>query len=447
MEQKTVAQKRGDDIRGAADKLKKVRLTLQSKNIPDTTHWNQLVVQTKNERGETVFKFNTDKFKVWIKENAQQTGKISGVSALWMLEYLTRGLNTVLVDNPILRNMEQLAQKKATTEFIKKRPWVESYLLYFMAMGTITFSAGNLIANEEHEQADEKKQVVVTQDDDKELKKIDPKDKDFVKKAVDEYWEHIAVGLTQLETYRSVSKQHGTECRETNGLGCTWYYKYNDEGKLCRYENKIGETKRWSTDYNYDQARRHVIFETMPALQNAIKDKPNIDAQQMIAMVCAGYQRPSDIKLIASQIAVAENQQQVADAFLVYNGAEKWRVGTLKRRWWCAMYAVGAIGSEDFLKLPRDAFSQIDINRVYQNGHFLMSDDVVKYALDAAKTGHKSTVENFLKTFSVGQEILQVVNNTDNKTISFNSAIKQIRQKNARGDLLLYGTERNLGNA
>ena len=122
MEQKTVAQKRGDDIRGAADKLKKVRLTLQGKNIPDTTHWNQLVVQTKNERGETVFKFNTDKFKVWIKENAQQTGKISGVSALWMLEYLTRGLNTVLVDNPIIRNMEQLAQKKAKTEFIKKRP-------------------------------------------------------------------------------------------------------------------------------------------------------------------------------------------------------------------------------------------------------------------------------------------------------------------------------------
>lgn len=447
MEQKTVAQKRGDDIRGAADKLKKVRLTLQGKNIPDTTHWNQLVVQTKNERGETVFKFNTDKFKVWIKENAQQTGKISGVSALWMLEYLTRGLNTVLVDNPIIRNMEQLAQKKAKTEFIKKRPWVESYLLYFMAMGTITFSAGNLIANEEHEQADEKKQVVVTQDDDKELKKIDPNDKDFVKKAVDEYWEHIAVGLTELETYRSVSKQHGTECRETNGLGCTWYYKYNDEGKLCRYENKIGETKRWSTDYNYDQARRHVIFETMPALQNAIKDKPNIDVQQMIAMVCAGYQRPSDIKLIASQIVAAENQQQVADAFLVYNGAEKWRAGTLKRRWWCAMYAVGALSSEDFLDLPRDAFSQIDLNRVYQNGHFLMDSDAIKYALDKAKTGYKSTVKEFLNGFAEGKEILQVVNNTDNKTISFHSAIKQVRKKNARGDLLLYGTERNLGNA
>lgn len=448
MNKKTVAQKRGDDIRSAADNLKKIRLKLQRKTIPDTAHLSDLLVVKKNNQGGNTIELNTKKLKTWSSEVAQQTGKISGVSVLWLLEYLTRGLNTVLVDNYLIRNMEQVSQKNAATKFIKKHPWIESYLLYFMAMGTIAFSGGNLILNEldnDKEKNQDKHEVVVQNKEKSVLKKINPNDKDFVQKATDEYWAHIAVGLTELETYRDISKQHGNENRETNGLGCTWYYRYDDNGKLHRYENRLGDTKRWSKDYNYNQARRHLLFETMPALQRAIKDKPNINVQQMIALACAGYQRPADIKPIASKISIAKNKQQVADAFMVYNGADKWRVGTLKRRWWCAMYAVGAITAEDFLNLPRDAFSKIELNRVYQNGHFLMTDDVIKYALDVAKTGHKSTVEHFLKGFEVGREVLQTVKNTDNKTISFNDAIKQIRQKNARGDLLLYGTERNVG--
>ena len=53
-----------------------------------------------------------------------------------------------------------------------------------------------------------------------------------------------------------------------------------------------------------------------------------------------------------------------------------------------------------------------------------------------------------LKYLSPGTEdIVKTVNAGTPKTISYNSAIKQIRKKNARGDLMLYGTERVFDNA
>ena len=455
MAPKTVAQKRGDDVRHIADKLKKLRLGLAKKKIPDTIHLNQLVVRTKNERGEVVLQLNQDKLKRWAGEVAQQTGKISGVGGLWLLEYLMRGLNTIVVDNAVIRNMEELSKKKATTNFGKKHSWVESYLLYFMMVGTMALSGGQLTVNALNQDKDkdnekEKKEAVVPNKEQsvkKELKTISPQDANFVQNAVDEYWEHIAVVLTELETYRDTSMCHDGEERETNGLGCTWHYKYDKKGVLHQYPNKLGETKKWSRNYNYGQARRHLIFETMPALQRAIKNYSNITAQHQIALILAGYQRPADMKLIADKISKAKNTQEIADAFMVYNGKEKWKVGTWRRRWWCAAYATGAISTKDFLNLSRDAFSHINLNRVMQNGHFMMTEDVVEYALTVAKAGTKSTVKDFLNTFEEGQDIVKTVNAGTPKTISFNSAIKQIRKKNARGDLMLYGAERVFDNA
>ena len=188
MNKKTVAQKRGDDIRSAADNLKKIRLKLQRKTIPDTAHLSDLLVVKKNNQGGntieltanegkttyTTIELNTKKLKTWSSEVAQQTGKISGVSVLWLLEYLTRGLNTVLVDNYLIRSMEQVSQKNAATKFIKKHPWIESYLLYFMAMGTIVFSGGNLILNEldnDKEKNQDKHEVVVQNKEKSVLKK------------------------------------------------------------------------------------------------------------------------------------------------------------------------------------------------------------------------------------------------------------------------------------
>ena len=454
MVQKTTAQKRGDDVRAVADKLKKVRLKLQNKKVPDTIHLSEVFVRVKNKEGKYVLQVDKSKLKRWADEVAKQTGKISGVGGLWLLEYLTRGLNVVLVDNAVIRNMEDASKKNALTKFGKKQPWLKNYLLYYMAVGTMAVSGVQLAANgfskDDDKEDDKKKNEVVIDDDNNNenvLNTINPNDADFVQKAVNEYWDHVAVGLTELETYREVSKRHGGEERETNGLGCTWYYIYDNNGVLHRHPNKIGETKRWVTGYNYDQARRHLIYETLPALQKAIKDKNNMTARVQIALIMAGYQRPADMKYIADKISKAKTDQEIADAFMVYNGASKWKIGTWKRRWWCAAYAIGAITTEDFLNLSRDAFSSININRVMQNGHFMISDEAVKYALTVAKSGYKSTVKSFLNSFEEGRQILKSVSGNKSRTISFNDAVKQIRKQNARGDLLLYGHERQVDKA
>ena len=82
-----------------------------------------------------------------------------------------------------------------------------------------------------------------------------------------------------------------------------------------------------------------------------------------------------------------------------------------------------------------------------QNGHFMISDEAVKYALTVAKAGHKSTVKSFLNSFEEGRKILKSVSGNKSRTISFNDAVKQIRKQNARGDLLLYGHERQVDKA
>ena len=171
MAPKTVAQKRGDDVRHIADKLKKLRLGLAKKKIPDTIHLNQLVVRTKNERGEVVLQLNQDKLKRWAGEVAQQTGKISGVGGLWLLEYLMRGLNTIVVDNAVVRNMEELSKKNAATNFGKKHSWVESYLIYYMFAASVLMSGTllgmNTIKNNKDDKDGDKKENIYTPQDNK----------------------------------------------------------------------------------------------------------------------------------------------------------------------------------------------------------------------------------------------------------------------------------------
>ena len=113
MPDKTVAQKRGDDVRAAVDKLKKVRLNLQNKQIPDTVHLPDVFTRVKNKNGESVLQVNQSKLKVWAEEVLKQTGKISGVSALWLAEYIVRGLNALFVDNALIRNMESASKNSA----------------------------------------------------------------------------------------------------------------------------------------------------------------------------------------------------------------------------------------------------------------------------------------------------------------------------------------------
>ncbi len=457
MSAKTVAQKRGDDVRRAADKLKKMRENLMKKNIPDTVRLNQVGAIYKNAFGKMDFQLDLDNLAVWLKENAQQFAKWSGVGMLWMSEYITRGLNYLLVDNVIIRNTEQATKNKGSTKFTTMHPWVESYLMYYMVFASMMFAGGHVVSNQISSNSEDEKEIVEKKQEQGPFgirttvksKTINPSDADFVKKSLTEYWPYIAVGLTELETYREKSVLQIGESRETNGLGLTWHYIYDNNAVLHKHPNTPGKTKQWTHDYNYQQVQRHLIYETLPKLKNAIKDKKNIYAQQAIAILMAGYQRPSDMVSIADAVSNATSSQEIADAFQYYPGVKKWRDGTMKRRWWCAAFAVGAISAQDFFDLPRDAFSSITLAQVYQDGHFIINEQTVQYALKQAKIyGKSSTVKSFLSQFAEGKSVLDFVQqdkiDVPAKTISFNSAIRQIRQKNtknARRDVLLYGTE------
>ena len=455
----TYAEKMGAAIDKVAQQLQKKREALGRKQVSDTVMWDELL--DKENR------VDLDRFAIWLRESGQMAGKVSGGVALWTLEYTVRALNALMVDNPVLRGIEKKLRTAKKTKAgkslpskvyagalnkIKENPAKSSYAAYYALLATLLFSAKG-IALSGKETSDDKKQpaqghvidndnatnlVVPAQDvqpledaiaqQTLMLQVINSDDADFVNKAINEYWPTIAVGLTEFETYRDTPKKHSGETRYTNGLGCTWQYWYDNSGKLYKKENLQGNTDALSRDKNYEQAKRHLIYETMPSLKTAIKGKNNITAQQCVALCFVGYQRPADMDNIASAISKAKNAQEIADAFQYYTGSNKWRDGTLKRRWWCAAYALGLISIQDLMTLPRDAFSRINLNNVYRNGHFLLGKETVKYALNTARNGTQTSVDAFLNSFQTGRTLLATARQQSSGAVYAGVQIEQTEQ-------------------
>lgn len=405
MKEETVAGRLGKNPDKTIENLKKARLSLQKK-------------KAKNALGKTV--------------------KVTGVSALWLSEYLIRFVDVFFINNVALRSSES---------FIKKNPWVVSYLAYF----AVLFSGGGAIKaalekfSFKDSEEEEKTEKIVTESR-KSISYVSPDIPNFITEALKEYWSEIAVGLTELETYRVTPKRHAKEIRYTNGLGNTWHYVFNDKGQLLQKPNTKNISGK-SKEENYDQVKLHLQYETLKYLRNATVGKNNMNERYAIALVLAGYQIPSDIKHIATRIENAKTKQEVADAFMyIGNQSKKWEDGTLKRRWVCAAYALNLINSADLLKMNRDCFSRVELNSIVRNGHFLLGPETVKYFL--SMTNNNSTVENFLSDFKEGKNILadvydlkqertidlEVFSNQDlmiEKSMAFvNSGNKSFRRKN-----------------
>jgi len=447
MAQKTKIEKAGAIFKTAADKTKKLRKKI---NLDEKELLNVL----------------KENFELLIK-NIEQTGKIAGVTLLWLSEYFVRVFNGLFISNALLRKTEKgfanIKPKKISakdnilekmgasiTKALQESPTKYAYISYYaslilllgaaamtdVARGEDSYIRGKFKEKdkkeikkdeeEPQEEQDNKGQEISNEEgapiydifktdttNVKETEFINPnlEKAEFVKQAIDEYWPEIALGLTELETYRATPVRQGSEKRSTNGLGCTYTYYYNKNGVLYRTDNPINAKKVriFDKNGNYEQCKRHVIYEVLPFLQSAIKGKNNIDARQSIALALAGYQRPGDMKGMAADISDATTEQQLADAFTFYNGGKGYKEGTLKRRWWCAALAIGVIDIDDFLGLKRDAFSRVSINNIYRNGHFLFDEATVKYAFARAKgtiTNKTDSVSGFLNSFETGKAIL-----------------------------------------
>lgn len=359
-----------------------------------------------------------------------KSSKIGGNVLLWLMEYFIRVVNKGLVDNFALRGLEKGVSKipvvKTTSSsgpvrngasFVSKlshdNPWVASYLVYYGILAMTLFGTGSSRnnSNVSEDTSEKPKEEVVSPVITIGGVYISPEEKEFVKKAIGAYFEETAFLLTEFETYRATPKTHVGERRATSGLGGTYTYYEDSNGVIHRKDNPQDASKMRgrSKDENYEQVRMHLEYETVPKLLNT-RGKNNINRNVHIALLVAGYQRPADVVLIANQLDVAKNIQQIGDAF--YAGCDKinkkWRVGTIKRRWWCAAYACGYVTKYDFVNATRDAFSKIDVNTVYRNGHFVLDAATVEYAKSKMNGKNKSsTVSEFLSDFSGGKQILK----------------------------------------
>ena len=119
MPDKKLSEKYGEKIRGLAERIVQARHELSARRVPDTVKWNELAEIYKDVFDRNRLYIDWKKFGVWTKEIAQGTGKISGVSALWLAEYLVRGLNKLMVDNKVLKLIDDKSVQIA--EYAEKR--------------------------------------------------------------------------------------------------------------------------------------------------------------------------------------------------------------------------------------------------------------------------------------------------------------------------------------
>ena len=329
--------------------------------------------------------------------------KYTGAGVAGMIEFLLWAGKYAVLDNHVTRAMEKRFAKKSKDSFAKKYPNLSSHMMYYMMLaasviaGPKAYEAFSEAEFHSNEQPDSTRQEIVQ-----------PTVTAFSTKqeVLDLYWNAIAIGLTELETYRPSPKIHRGEVRATNGLGVTYYYTRDANGKISR-KNATLKTPAMSYDKNYEQVRMHLEYETLRSLVNAKKKYPNLTDQQVVALVWAGFQRPADIMRISSRLHTAQTPQQIADAFQDMGGLSPdgpWGKGTLKRRWICGAYAAGVVTLDDLLNMDRDAFSKVEINNIMRKKHFLLGGQTVKFVL--GRKNSNNTVRQFLAGFDTGRKIL-----------------------------------------
>ena len=409
-----------------------------------------------------------DKNAAGLDKVASGTGKVAGaglhigaglvdISAAILLklsQIFVAGTDGLLADNKILDFMkEKHATKKVKknkegkdkklSNFTKNNPRVAAYLTWYLMLLTAIGGVGG-VANKD-KIADTVKSKIEkikggkdkSEDDDTIYldKTYSVQDASFRQNVVNENWSEIVVGLLEFETYRGANpKKQSGESRYTYGPGITWVYE-NGKQNACNgvYVDKV---KNFSEEEIWNQARQHCLFSTevLGIAQTYLKKEgfETVTDQQIVGLLFAGYQTPASLRGIISKLKQAgNNTQKIVDAFIAGEEVNvKWRKGTNKRRWWCAMYYIGKISAVDFLSMDRDAFSKIeDINTIMRNGHFVYDDSTIEYALNC-KNKNTGTVHEFIVAHSalsdIEQNLGKTVKHKDRKKQDVNPSMEQM---------------------
>lgn len=164
----TIAKTAGDAVKRFADAVHRVGNNVRAIEVPDTVH----VTDIK--------KWSFRDAMQWMGEVAGTTAKYTGAGLLYTAEYLTRAMNRVLIDNPMLRGMErgfgnikdsQVQPRSKYEKFVnavkttvRKHPAFTSYLAYYMFLGGVLLGGG--AANRSAQKDDKGKEVKIEQSQD-----------------------------------------------------------------------------------------------------------------------------------------------------------------------------------------------------------------------------------------------------------------------------------------
>ena len=408
---------------------------------------------------------------------------ISAALTLKLSELFVVGFDRFLFDNRILDatqrkyKTQSIAKNKkgndkVISKFTKKNPRLAAYLTWYLMLTAVIGGAGVGVnkdkisdnikskfenarktfakANADENETGEK--TVKNEEQTFDVQKLySPESESFAKDFVDENWNEIVAGLLEFETYRDKPTVHAKETRATYGPGLTWVYQngvqYPCQGKYKQVAENFSDVEVWN------QVKQHCLYrgECLHKLRNEL-NKYNFSFMtdnQVLGLFFAGYQTPSllaDKKVnkgkpnekimpgIVHRLSEAgDDTQKIVDSFVA--GTEinsRWRNGTNKRRWWCAMYYIGKISADDFLALDRDVFSEIDINVIMKNGHFVYDDDVIDYALNLknVKKSKNGTVKDFIVLrLSPDNPDEMIKNSSKNTMLAFNKASEHMKSK------------------
>ncbi len=419
MPDKTVAQKRGDDVRAAVDKLKKVRLNLQNKQIPDTVHLPDVFTRVKNKNGESVLQVNQSKLKVWAEEVLKQTGKLSGVSALWLAEYIVRGLNALFVDNALIRNMESASKNSAFTKIGAKYPWLKNYVLYYMMVGTMAVSGGQLAANgfsKDNDNDDKKENIYNPQDNQKKFEDfvLNPNANDAEwKKQIDAIQPYVVAHIFSTEGFIEAAYYDNGSNRGTLTIGAGFTIKdelhRNFAAKILG--RKVGNMARITkTEARIlgDAWLREMIY---PKMRQEFK-KP-MSARIFVSLAVAAYNAGENVYMngnsgrpVVDAVNAGKSVEKIADAYVRAFGKIRgtgWG-GMPNKYGVCALYMQGKLsdnailnsiceapyGIEDFVRAAQKEDKKFDPEKmvlgrllIYDgNNHSAKPNDVLEYDVD-----------------------------------------------------------------
>lgn len=409
----TTVQKRrnvAQNIRNAADVIGDARKNVKNKiKTHDKVHFSDLKQAEKKTFADWVALGG--KTIRWDAECIEQGAKYAGVAILWLVEYLIRVLNALVIDNKIIRVVEdgvsgiKVDERKKDNKWqqfkkgVKNHPVLTSYLVYYIALVLAVSGVAYKIFGDDTKET--KKETVKKNTASKKDYNLDKLDKQKYEKELlmlDTYWEDIAKSLLFFETYRPNPKLQTSESRLTRGIGLTWDYSIDKNGRLVQTDKvTYSEDNYQDLNFNLWQSKLHLIFETFRKL----KDVPGVEKlsrDEIIALVCVGYQRSGDMEVIAKRLLKEKTSQAYANDFKYYPGQSKWYTGTMKRRWWCAMIALGKISVDDISNLPRDSFSRINLNTVNNpKTGFNLKSSVINVAMQKAKGSKLLSAEEFLE--------------------------------------------------